>query len=222
MVYALVIGSKNVSSWSLRPWLALVEAGIPFQEILVPLRQPGTKAQILRHSPAGHVPVLIVEGGGERQVIWDSLAILEFLAETHPEAALWPAQKDARAHARAICAEMHAGFGELRDHCPMDLLARRPLPSLPEAVAANVRRIIGLWAASRRRFGRGGNLLFGAFTAADAMYAPVATRFRTYLPDLTPYGDDGTAQAYVEAVFALPGMVRWQGAARREARDEPS
>jgi glutathione S-transferase len=222
MVYALVIGSKNVSSWSLRPWLALVEGGIPFQEILVPLRQPGTKAQILRHSPAGHVPVLIVEGGGERQVIWDSLAILEFLAETHPEASLWPAQKDARAHARAICAEMHAGFGELRDHCPMDLLARRPLPSLPEAVAANVRRIIGLWAASRRRFGRGGNLLFGAFTAADAMYAPVATRFRTYLPDLTPYGDDGTAQAYVEAVFALPGMVRWQEAARREARDEPS
>ena len=216
MAYALVIGSKNVSSWSLRPWLALVEAGIPFQEILIPLRRPDTKVQIQRYSPAGHVPVLLVEDGGERQLIWDSLAILEFLAEGHPEAALWPAQKVARAHARAICAEMHAGFRELRDHCPMDLLARRPLPSLPESVTANVRRIVDLWAGSRRRFGGGGNFLFGAFTAADAMYAPVATRFRTYLPDLAPYGDDGTAQAYVEAILALPGMARWQEGARRE------
>lgn len=220
MAYALVIGSKNVSSWSLRPWLALVEAGIPFQEILVPLRQPDTKTQILRYSPAGHVPVLIVAVRGERQAIWDSLAILEFLAETHPEAALWPTQKEARAHARAICAEMHAGFRDLRDHCAMDLLARRPLTSLPQPVAANVRRIVELWTASRRRFGRAGNFLFGAFTAADAMYAPVATRFRTYLPDLTPYGDDGTAQAYLEAVFALPGMARWEEGARREGEGE--
>ena len=125
--------------------------------------------------------------------------------------------KEARAHARAICAEMHAGFRDLRDHCAMDLLARRPLTSLPQPVAANVRRIIELWTASRRRFGSVGNFLFGAFTAADAMYAPVATRFRTYLPDLTPYGDDGTAQAYLEAVFALPGMARWEEGARREA-----
>ena len=220
MAYALVIGSKTVSSWSLRPWLALVEAGIPFQEILIPLRQPGTKAQILRYSPAGHVPVLIVEDRGERHAIWDSLAILEFLAETHPEAALWPAQKAARAHARAICAEMHAGFRDLREHCSMDLLARRPLASLPEGVAANVRRIVDLWTASRRRFGGAGNFLFGAFTAADAMYAPVATRLRTYLPDLTPYGDDGTAQAYVEAVLALPGMARWEEGARREGGGE--
>jgi len=220
MAYALVIGSKTVSSWSLRPWLALVQAGIPFQEIMIPLRQPTTKAQILRYSPAGHVPVLIVEDRGERQVIWDSLAILEFLAETHPEAALWPAQKAARAHARAICAEMHAGFRDLREHCAMDLLARRPLASLPEGVAANVRRIVDVWTASRRRFGGAGNFLFGAFTAADAMYAPVATRLRTYLPDLTPYGDDGTAQAYVEAVLALPGMARWEVGARREGGGE--
>jgi glutathione S-transferase len=220
MAYALVIGSKNVSSWSLRPWLALVEAGIPFQEILIPLRQPNTKTLILRYSPAGHVPVLIVAGRGERQTIWDSLAILEFLAETHPGAALWPRQKEARAHARAICAEMHAGFRDLRDHCAMDLLARRPLISLPQPVAANVRRIVELWTASRRRFGSAGNFLFGAFTAADAMYAPVATRFRTYLPDLTPYGDDGTAQAYLEAVFALPGMARWEEGAQREGDGE--
>ena len=216
MAYALVIGSKNVSSWSLRPWLALVEAGLNFEEISIPLRQPATKAQILRYSPAGHVPVLIVEGGGLRQAIWDSLAILEFLAETHPEAALWPAQKEARAHARAICAEMHAGFRALRDHCSMDLLARRPMMSLPDDVAADVRRIVALWRVSRQRFGNAGNFLFGAFTAADAMYAPVASRFRTYLPDLAPYGDDGTARAYLEAIFALPGMARWEEGARRE------
>jgi len=216
MAYALVIGSKNVSSWSLRPWLALVEAGLAFEEILIPLRQPTTKAQILRYSPAGHVPVLIVEAGGGRQAIWDSLAILEFLAETHPAAALWPAQTEARAHARAICAEMHAGFRELREHCSMDLLARRPMPSLPDGVAADVKRIVALWTLSRRRFGGAGNFLFGAFTAADAMYAPVASRFRTYLPDLAPYGDDGTAQAYLEAIFALPGMVRWEEGARHE------
>ena len=216
MAYALVIGSKNVSSWSLRPWLALVEAGIPFREISIPLRRPETKAEILRYSPAGHVPILIVEGEGRRQTIWDSLAILEFLAETHPEAALWPRHREARAHARAICAEMHAGFKELREHCAMDLLAHTPMQSLPKGVAGDVRRIVEIWLASRRRFGGAGTFLFGAFTAADAMYAPVASRFRTYLPELSPFGDDGTAQAYVEAIFALPGMAKWQEAARRE------
>jgi glutathione S-transferase len=216
MAYALVIGSKNVSSWSLRAWLALVETGIPFREVLIPLRRPETKAQILRHSPAGHVPILIWEANGRRQTIWDSLAILEFLAETHPQAGLWPAEREARAHARAISAEMHAGFRDLREHCPMDLVARTPVTSLPEAVSQNVRRIIELWSLSRRQFGRGGDFLCGAFSAADAMYAPVASRFRTYLPDLAPYGDDGTAQAYVEAVFNLPGMAKWEEGARAE------
>src|SRR5262245_23992151 len=173
MAYVLVIGSKNVSSWSLRPWLALVEAGIPFAEVLIPLRRPETKTQILRYSPAGHVPILIIEVEGRRQAIWDSLAILEFLAENHPQAGLWPAEREARAHARAICAEMHAGFRELREHCPMDLLARAPATRLPEAVAQNVRRIIELWSLSRQQFGAAGNFLFGAFSAADAMYAPV-------------------------------------------------
>ena len=220
MAYALVIGSKNVSSWSLRAWLALVEAGVPFREVLIPLRRPETKAQILRHSPAGHVPILIWEAEGQRQTIWDSLAILEFLAETHPHAGLWPAERKARAHARAICAEMHAGFRDLREHCPMDLLARTPTTSLPEAVAQNVRRIIALWSASRRQFGAAGKFLFGGFSAADAMYAPVASRFRTYLPDLAPYGDDGTAQAHVEAVVGLPGMARWEEGARAERAHE--
>jgi glutathione S-transferase len=221
MAYALVIGSKNLSSWSLRPWLALVEAGIAFQEILIPLRRPESKALILRYSPAGHVPILIVEEAGRRQTIWDSLAILEFLAEAHPEAGLWPSQAEARAHARAISAEMHAGFRELREHCPMDFLARMPMRSVPEEVGGNVRRIVQIWVASRRRFGADGDFLFGAFSAADAMYAPVASRFRTYLPDLTAFGDDGTAQAYVEAIFALPGMAKWEQAARHELPGPP-
>ena len=215
MTYRLVIGDKNTSSWSLRPWLALRHAGIPFQEINIKLRQPDTKAQILRHSPAGKVPTLLADDG---QAIWDSLAILEYLAEAHPEAKLWPERRDARALARSVSAEMHSGFAALREHCPMELLARTPMATLPDAVSAEVRRIVALWRDCRRRFGASGPLLFGGFTAADAMYAPVATRFRTYLPDLAPYGDDGTAQAYVDALFALPAMAEWEAGARRETR----
>jgi glutathione S-transferase len=215
MTYRLAIGDKNTSSWSLRPWLALRHAGIPFEEINIQLRQPETKAQILRYSPAGKVPTLLTDDG---QAIWDSLAILEYLAEAHPEAKLWPEGRDARALARSVSAEMHSGFPALRDHCPMGLLARAPMATLPDAVGAEVRRIVALWGDCRRRFGASGPLLFGGFTAADAMYAPVATRFRTYLPDLAPYGDDGTAQAYVEAVFALPAMAEWEAGARREAK----
>ena len=149
--------------------------------------------------------------------IWDSLAILEYLAELHPEARLWPAPLPARALARAASAEMHAGFAALREHCPMDLVARVPMATLPDPVASQVRRILALWRDCRRRHGGPGPFLFGAFSAADAMYAPVAARFRTYLPDLTPYGDDGTAAAYIAALFALPGMLAWEEAACLEA-----
>jgi glutathione S-transferase len=221
MAYTLVIGSKNVSSWSLRPWLALTHAGIPFREVSIALRRPETKLEILKYSPSGHVPVLIVEAERERQTIWDSLAILEYLAEAHPEARLWPQETQARAHARAIAAEMHSGFRELREHCPMDLLARSPMTNLPDSVAANVRRVVELWSASRRRFGGTGKFLFGAFSAADAMYAPVASRFRTYLPDLACYGDDGTAQAYVESIFAVPSLAEWEAGARGECAAAP-
>jgi len=210
MSYELVIGDKNISSWSLRPWLAMKHAELPFREINIVLRAPETKAQILRHSPAGKVPALLVDG----TVIWDSLAILEYLAEAHPEAQLWPAAPAARARARSVSAEMHSGFAALREHCPMDIVARLPMASLPEAVEADVRRVVAIWQDCRRRFGSGGSLLFGAFTAADAMFAPVATRFRTYLPDLSIYGDDGTAQAYVDAVFALPAMAAWEHASK--------
>jgi glutathione S-transferase len=211
MTYQLVIGDKHISSWSLRPWLAMTHAGIPFSEVNITLRMPETKAQILRHSPAGRVPILLADG----MAIWDSLAILEYLAEAHPEAGLWPGSSEARARARSVAAEMHSGFAALREHCPMDLFARTPMATLPEAVDAEVRRIVALWRDCRRTFGAAGPLLFGGFTAADAMYAPVASRFRTYLPDLAPYGDDGTARVYVDAVFALPAMAEWAAGARR-------
>jgi glutathione S-transferase len=215
MAYKLVIGNKNTSSWSLRPWLAMRQAGIAFEEINIDLRAPDVKAQILRHSPSGKVPALLAGG----RVIWDSLAILEFLAETHrySHPALWPRSAAARAHARCIAAEMHSGFQALREHCPMDFLARKPKARLPAPVAADVRRIVALWQDCRRRHGSGGPFLAGRFSAADAMYAPVASRFRTYLPDLAPYGDDGIAQDYVEALFALPAMAEWEQGAREEA-----
>jgi glutathione S-transferase len=214
MSYELVIGNKCWSSWSLRPWLAMRHVGLPFREINVRLRRPESKAEILRHSPSGKVPALLTDG----LVIWDSLAILEYLAEAHPDAKLWPADAKARGVARAAAAEMHSGFAALREHCSMELLARTPVAAVPDNVAADVTRIVALWRDCRRRFGESGPLLFGGFTAADAMYAPVASRFRTYLPDLSPYGDDGTAQAYVDAIFALPAMAEWEAGARREAQ----
>jgi glutathione S-transferase len=162
------------------------------------------------------VPTLLVGG----QAIWDSLAILEYLAEGHPEAGLWPKGREARALARSAAAEMHSGFAALRDHCPMDLLVRLPMTTLPDPVAAEVRRIVALWRDCREKHGGSGPFLFGGFSAADAMYAPVASRFRTYVSDLAPYGDDGTAQAYVEALFALPAMAEWEQGARSETADK--
>jgi glutathione S-transferase len=213
MRYRLVIGNKNISSWSLRPWLAMRQASIPFEEIKIELRRPDTKANIWRYCPSGRVPALLV---GDL-VIWESLAILEYLAEVHPEARLWPAPPPARAQARAASAEMHAGFAALREHCPMDFIARLPMATLPDPVGSEVRRILALWRDCRRQHGRAGPFLFGAFSAADAMYAPIAARFRTYLPDLTPYGDDGTAALYIAALFALPSMLAWEEAAHLEA-----
>lgn len=212
MNYRLVIGNKNTSSWSLRPWLAMRHAGLAFSEVNINLRDADAKAQILAKSPSGKVPALLA---GDR-VFWDSLAILEFLADAHAEAAFWPTSRDARAQARCVAAEMHSGFQPLRQHCPMDFLARAPKTDLTEEVAADVRRVVVLWRDCRRQFGASGPFLFGAFSAADAMYAPVASRFRTYVPNLAAYGDDGTAQAYVEALFALPQMTAWEQGARAE------
>ena len=214
MTYRLVIGNKNGSSWSLRPWLAMRHAGLPFSETNIDLRASDAKAQILAHSPSGRVPALIVDD----EVISDSLAILEFLAESHSEAGLWPASRQARAHARSVSAEMHSGFQALREQCPMNFVAREPRPEFTPEVTADIRRIVAVWRDCRSRFGAGGPFLFGSFTAADAMYAPVASRFRTYVTSLERFGDDGTAQAYVETLFALPAMAEWEAAAKDEGR----
>jgi glutathione S-transferase len=208
--YTLVIGDKNLSSWSLRPWLAMRQCGIPFAEECIRLRQPDSKAEILRHTPSGKVPALKTRTG----VVWDSLAILEYLAERHPEHRLWPQDEEARAAARSIAAEMHAGFVTLRNDMPVDLLSRLPSPPMSAALEADLRRIAAIWKDTRARFGQGGPFLFGAFTNVDAMYAPVATRFRTYGVDLARYGDEGTGAAYAEAVLALPAMAEWAEGAK--------
>ena len=212
--YTLVIGDKNLSSWSLRPWLALKQCGIPFAEECIRLRQPDSKAEILRHCPSGKVPALKTKTG----VVWDSLAILDTLAERHPEHRLWPQDEEARAAARSISAEMHSGFATLRNEMPMDLLSKLPSPPLGAALEADIGRIAAIWQDTRARFGQGGPFLFGAFSNADAMYAPVATRFRTYGVDLGRFGDDGTAAAYAEAILALPAMAEWTEGARDEVR----
>jgi len=200
----LVIGDKNYSSWSLRPWLAMRCFDIPFEERLVPLYRPESKAALLAASPPGKVPVLI---DGD-VVIWDSLAILEYLAEGRPE--LWPRDRKARAQARALSAEMHAGFSALRSACPMNI-RRAPKPTpLAEDVKADIARIDaalgGALAAS------GGPFLFGEFCAADAMFAPIALRFQTYCIDISP-----ATQGWVAAITSLPAMQDWISAARAEA-----
>jgi glutathione S-transferase len=195
----LVVGNKNYSSWSLRAWLALRVLGEPFEERRIPLYQPASKAELLKYNPAGKVPCLV---DGERR-IWDSLAILEYLAERH--ASLWPAEAGERARARSISAEMHAGFAHLRQHMCMNIRKRHPGKGRTPEVEAEIRRIVDIWSECR------GPFLFGGFGAADAMYAPVVLRFRTYDVQLSP-----VCRAYADAVLALPAMQQWIGDAERE------
>ena len=210
--YQLVIGNKNTSSWSLRPWLALRRFRLPFEEININLRADDKVARILEHSPSGKVPALLIDD----LVVWDSLAILETIADRHPEAGAWPLDREARAIARAVSAEMHSGFQALREHCPMSFLAYAPKAILPDPVTADIRRIVASWRNCRARYGGDGPFLFSTFSAADAMYAPVASRFRTYIPDLAPFGDDGTAQAWVDTIFAMPEIADWEKGALAE------
>ena len=205
--FTLIIGNKNYSSWSLRGWLAARLAGIDFDEQLVRLSEPGSRAALLAHSPAGKVPVL--EHG--RRVVWDLLAIVEYLAEQRPAAGLWPDPADARALARSIAAEMHSGFGALRSHMPMNLRKSLPGRGRGPGVEADILRIGAIWRDCRQRFGKRGPFLFGSASAADAMYAPVATRFRTYGVELDPVAAD-----YVATVFAWPAFREWQAAALEE------
>jgi glutathione S-transferase len=210
--YELVIGDKNYSSWSLRPWLALKAFGIPFVETRIRLRQPDTREQIAPHSPSGKVPAL--KAGA--LVIWDSLAIIEFLAEHHASLNLWPQDAAARAVARSASAEMHSSFNALRSEMPMDLLSALPSPAVSGALEQDIRRVVQLWRTCRAEYGAGGVFLFGALSAADAMYAPVATRFATYDVDLAAYGDNGSAADYCAALLAAPAMAEWRRGAEEE------
>src|SRR5437868_835339 len=198
----LVIGNKNYSSWSLRPWIALKVLDIPFDELRIALYRPGSKEQILGYSPAGKVPVL---RDGET-VVWDSLAILEYLAEKHPH--LWPSDARQRAQARSVAAEIHAGFAALRQHMSMNTRKRYPGKGRTAESMADVARIDEIWSQAR------GPFLFGDFTAADAMYAPVVLRFRTY-------GVEVRKQSYMDAMLALPAMREWIEAAEREPESIP-
>jgi glutathione S-transferase len=203
----LVIGNKNYSSWSLRPWLFLKYIGVPFDEVRIPLYTQEMEEALAPYSPSGKVPVLLE---GELRV-WESLAICEYLAERFPQARGWPEERGARALARSVAAEMHAGFATLRSELPMNCRARRAGVVPSAAAQADIERVITLWCTCRESFGSGGPWLFGAFGIADAMFAPGALRFHTYgiaLPE--------AARAYAETVRAHPAVVEWVQAARRE------
>ncbi|QCI68928.1 glutathione S-transferase family protein [Phreatobacter stygius] len=208
----LVIANKAYSSWSFRPWILMKALSMPFEEEVIRLYQPDTSGRISRYSQAGRVPILI---DGEITV-WDSLAIIEYLAETLPEAGVWPRDRAARAHARAISCEMHSGFMPLRARLPMNL--RRQPKAIPhdEDVDAAIDRVCQAWIEARDRFGGAGEFLYGEFSAADAMYAPVINRFHAYAVPVPP-----GVKAYMEAMMALPAWKEWLDGAMAEPWFEP-
>ncbi|MFT3666810.1 glutathione S-transferase family protein [Piscinibacter sp.] len=204
----LVIGNKNYSSWSMRPWVLMKQAGIPFEELMLRFDaftpESAFKRRLAGLTPAGRVPVLIDDDGF---AVWDTLAIAEYLAERFPDKRLWPADAKARARARSVCAEMHSGFGALRSHFPMNIEAKLPdvgarVMAEHAEVRADLERLVAMWSALLRE--HGGPLLFGEFGIADAFYAPVAMRLATYAPPLPP-----EITAYIARVQALPGVAAW-------------
>jgi glutathione S-transferase len=207
MALTLVVGNKNYSSWSMRPWLALKKSGAAFEEIVIPLDRPETRAEIFKHSPSGFVPTL----KDDELTIWESLAICEYLAEKFPDANLWPKDPSARAIARSVSNEMHSGFSALRTNMPMNVRGNLPGKGRAPGVQEDINRISAIWRDCRTRFGQNGPYLFGAFSIADAMYAPVASRFVTYQVDL-----DADAKAYVNTLWSDPAMAAWVEGARRE------
>lgn len=202
----LVIANKCYSSWSLRPWLLMKQLGVAFDEITVPLDLPDTKAKVLKHSPAGKVPILI---DGD-VTVWESIAIMEHVGEAYG-VPVWPADRKARAMARSIAAEMHSGFSALRSACPMNLGKKFAQKDRGEAVARDVARFSEIVRQAREHFRAGGPFLFGAFSAADAMYAPLVTRLDTYSIAL-----DATTRAYADAILILPAFQEWRSAAMEE------
>ena len=203
----LVIGNKNYSSWSFRPWIAMKVAGIPFDETVISLDAPDFKTRVTALGGCGRVPVLI---DGD-VCVWESLAILEYLVEKFPTAGLWPQDIAARAHARAAASEMHAGFVSLRRRLAMNVMRPVKFRALDAGTAKDVARIDAIWNECRARYGADGAFLFGQFGAADAMFAPVVWRFHTYAVEVS-----ATAGAYMRAVMALPAWNEWRDSARRE------
>ncbi|HEX3675369.1 MAG TPA: glutathione S-transferase family protein [Rhizomicrobium sp.] len=209
--YTLILGTKDWSSWSLRPYVAIRAVGAPFEEIVVPLRKGDSRDRIVQHSPAAKVPVLNIEDGGETITVWDSLAICETLAERHPDAKLWPDDANARAVARAYAAEMHSSFAALRSTLSMDFARRLPTPDLDDATKADIARILEAWTHALKKYGEQGGFLFGRVSIADAMYAPVVSRFTTY-----GIAVPGVVKAYMDRMMALPAMQDWGKASQAE------
>jgi glutathione S-transferase len=208
MTLKLVIGNKNYSSWSMRPWLALRACNIAFEEEFISLYTgEADKKRILAFTHSGKVPVL-VDGD---ITVWDSLAIIEYVAERFPEAHLWPEDRASRAHARSISAEMHSGFAALRNECGMNLHRSVGAIALSENARADIARVQQIWIECRERYGKSGPFLFGAFSGADAMFAPVVHRFRTYAIEVAPKARD-----YMDAMMALPAFQEWTRAGLAE------
>lgn len=207
MALTLVIGNKSYSSWSMRPWMLLEGFGIPFDEVVIPLYVNGSKDEILKYTPSGKVPTLI---DGD-VTIWDSLSICEYVAESFPQHAIWPQAKAARALARSMSAEMHSSFQALRQQCGMVVHREKGPVDFTADTLADIARIEAMWADTRAKFGDGGPFLFGAFSAADAMYAPVVCRFDVYQP-----GVSAATQRYMDAVMATPAWKKWMAGAAAE------
>ncbi len=210
--FKLLIGNKNYSSWSLRPWLLLKVAGVPFEEELLPFHLPNWKQRIRETNPAGQVPALVHErDGGRRIVVWESLAICDYVARLRPDAGLWPSEPEALALALSASAEMHAGFRPLRNNMPMNVRKSLPGRGRGEGVQADIDRVTEIWRDVRSRFGGDSPFLFGCFGVTDAMYAPVVWRFATYAVDLDP-----VSAAYRDHMLSLAPMREWAEAAAAE------
>jgi glutathione S-transferase len=203
----LIVANKAYSSWSLRPWILLAHFKIPFEDVVIPMGRPETRAEMLKYAPTGKCPSL-VDG---KIVVWESLAILEYIAELYPEKAIWPKSKAARADARSLASEMHAGFQTLRQNCPTNFRRKPKAIALDEATGADIARIEAAWADARATFGKAGPFLYGRFSAADAMFAPVVNRFHAYaIPVSKP------TRAYMDAIMALPAWKAWIADAEAE------
>ncbi len=208
--YTLIVGTRSWSSWSLRPFMALKATGAAFETVDIRLRQKGTtREQILAFSPAGKVPVLKIDENGQIVTVWDSLAICEALADRHPQARLWPAEATARALARSYACEVHSGFADVRDQLTMDFARRKPLPELRDDTKIQLARILDAWQSALATYK--GDFLFGHFTIADCMYAPVVSRFETYGVSVP-----APVRAYMDRILALPAMQEWRAVCEKE------